>query len=117
MNKINKENYSEKICKICDIKPIRSCTNSLYFCQVPCYNDCTYYNSKYPDFENNDNFVKLLEIYFDCKNVKKIILNAILEDFMQNKANIDLSTDYYYSDLFEKCEKLKDAIKHEKWSI
>ncbi len=115
---------SQQICKICGIKKKRvqdfTCNKCKYLINNECErgdNPCNNYKYVYPDFKNNNNFVKLLEIYFDCKNIKKIILNSILDDFMQDKTNNDLSIDYYYSDLTEKCEKFKQAIKNEDWEV
>ena len=125
---------SQQICEICGIEPKYQCSYHSCICPIQ---DIGKFNSKCPkqavteecdgrsnkpcyiDFENNNNnnFVKLLEIYFDCKNIKEIILNSILDDFMQDKTNNDLSIDYYYSDLTEKCEKFKQAIKNEQWEV
>lgn len=123
------KSLSEKICEACGIEPKYVVKYTYFGQQENIYETLEEAKQEkemlkgeieeaYPDFEsNNNNFVKLLEIYFDCKNIKKIILNSILDDFMQDKTNNDLSIDYYYSDLTENCEKFKQAIKNEQWEI
>lgn len=117
---INKT-LSEQICEICGIEPIRSCTNSLYLCQVSCYSDCIFCNSKYPDFKNNNNnFVKLLEVLYkeiglydlffttdnNRKQLKSDILKTIVE-LLSNKLGYKIPL----------ITKIKKIIRETDWEI
>lgn len=122
------KNFSRLICEECRIKPIEQ-----LFCHWECKDekiglfcnikDCKYSrnNANFPDFKNNNNFVKLLEL--------KILTGCTLWGFLSLKGvymsqketvlktiYLILSNKIKFLDDYAR-EQIKQSIRQEKWEV
>lgn len=112
------KSLSQRICEMCEIEPKRDCTNCPHPCEVAC-NNCSYSELIYPDFENNNNFVKLFNLNYTeyesdtivnfvftrCKNIinTSLFLTCLLFELQ------------YSND--DEVEKVIKAIKQADWEL
>lgn len=120
---------SEQICEVCGIEPIEE-KYCYHECKkpelknVPCYNSkCEYYRHfiKYPNFENNNNnFVKLLELNVDKSTIGSVITFAEGCPIVNKKTFLkDLLTFLSSNTLCKKEEReqIKQAIRQADWEV
>lgn len=135
------KSLSQQLCEACGIKKKRvpdfTCNKCKYLIDNECKrgdNPCNHYKYVYPDFENNNNnFVKLLEIVSKKSSVS----------FCHNGTYYGCSIHYFFKDIFEAVEgtlqhnflntllvqdlrnpckpklleQIKQAIKNEQWKV
>lgn len=122
-------NISEKILKICEVKPNKLC----YDCRkkdgsmiqdpekeckfYPCGTICT--TEIWADLENPQNFVKLLELkFFDEWTIVEHICYINHRGFINRVHFLKLLSKYLKEHNNEKlCEQMKQAIKNENWKF
>ena len=103
-------NLSKELCEICGIKPKLNCINCPHPCETAC-NNCSYSDLNYPDFEQSENFVKLLKIAND-------VLGSVhfATAYTKNKPNIfEEQALMHYLPMAKLNEAFKQAIRETEW--
>ena len=118
-------NLSKKLCELCGIEPKIICDRPI---EIECYGtldcmECEYIKEVYPDFEQPENFVKLLEIPVDSpKNTDIKIIDIMLTSYTYidrqtflNQFLICLKNSFCPSHYRFNLDYIKQAIKNTEW--
>ena len=125
-------NLSKELCEICGIKPKLNCINCPHPCETAC-NNCSYSDLNYPDFEQSENFVKLLNLPTEIikKNGQEFSAKSIWWIVNMDAKNCEALAPYYFEDLLthlivilenenkiysdEFVNRIKQAIREKEW--